>query len=184
MSSKNDKELDRLRKDVQNALNRTLTKVKKEQSNFITNHIALAKKKINFFTTPKRARPDDMSISLFTVRKYITPAMLPRKVSRSGVAVTISKQKSIFLSGFAQQTPRRGAGKFLISSKNSSAGIFGVSRHSLRSSYTASGERRLSRPRDAFIVKRLNDDLSEFALKDVDALLEKAQEIFNQELEK
>ena len=168
MSSKNDKELDRLRKDVQNALNRTLTKVKKEQSNFITNHIALAKKKINFFTTPKRARPDDMSISLFTVRKYITPAMLPRKVSNTGVTVTVSKQKS----------------EFLISSKNSSAGIFGVSRHSLRSSYTTSGERRLSRPRDAFIAKRLNDDLSEFALKDVDALLEKAQEIFNQELEK
>ena len=45
-------------------------------------------------------------------------------------------------------------------------------------------QRRLSRPRDAFIAKRLNDDLSEFALKDVDALLEKAQEIFNQELEK
>ena len=111
MSSKNDKELDRLRKDVQNALNRTLTKVKKEQSNFITNHIALAKKKINFFTTPKRARPDDMSISLFTARKYITPAMLPRKVSNTGVTVTISKQKSVFLSGFAQQTPRRGAGK-------------------------------------------------------------------------
>ena len=55
MSSKNDKELDRLRKDVQNALNRTLAKVKKEQSNFIINHLALTKKRINFFTTPKRA---------------------------------------------------------------------------------------------------------------------------------
>ena len=48
MSGKNDKELDRLRKDVQNALNRTLTKVKKEQSNFIINHLALTKKKIIF----------------------------------------------------------------------------------------------------------------------------------------
>lgn len=184
MSSKNDKELDRLRKDVQNALNRTLTKVKKEQSNFIINHLALTKKRINFFTTPKRARPDDMSISLFTVRKYITPAMLPRKVSNAGITVTVSKQKSVFLSGFAQQTSRRGAGKFLISSKNLNAGAFSVSRHFLRSSYTTSGERRLSQPREAFIAKRLKDDLSEFALKDAGALLEKAQEIFNQELEK
>ena len=107
-----------------------------------------------------------------------------RNVASSGVTVTISKQKSIFLRGFAQQTPRRGDSKFLISSKNSSAGAFSVSRHLLRSSYLTSSERRLSRPRDAFIAKRLNDDLSEFALKDVDALLEKAQEIFNQELEK
>ena len=184
MSSKNDKELDRLRKDVQNALNRTLTKVKKEQSNFIINHLALTKKRINFFTTPKRARPDDMSIRLFTVKKYITPAMLPRKVADSGVSVTISKHKSVFLRGFAQQTPRRGDGKILISSKNLNAGAFSVSRHLLKSSYLTSGERRLSRPREAFIAKRLKDDLSKFALKDADALLEKAQEIFNQELSK
>ena len=109
--------------------------------------------------------------------------MLPRKVTDNGVSVTISKHKSVFLRGFAQQTPRRGDGKILISSKNLNAGAFSVSRHLLKSSYMT-GEHRLSRPREAFIAKRQKDDLSEFALKDADALLEKAQEIFNQELSK
>ncbi|QKG29171.1 hypothetical protein [Campylobacter sp. RM16187] len=184
MSGKNDKELDRLRKNVQNAMNRTLTKVKREQSSSIISRLALTKKKINFLTTHKRASPNDMNIKIFTFRKQITPTMLPRKATSSGVVVSLNKQKSITLAGFAEQKPRDGGGKFLITSKTPKNSDFSISRHLLKSSYKTSHGTILSKPREAFIAKKLDDDLAEYALKDINKLLAVANDIFTEELNK
>lgn len=57
MSGKNDKELDRLRKNVQNAMNRTLTKVKREQSSSMISRLALTKKKNKLLYITQKSQP-------------------------------------------------------------------------------------------------------------------------------
>lgn len=184
MSRSNKDELEKLKRNVRNALNRTLTKVKREQSHLMLDKLSLTNKKIAFYTAQKRANATDMTIKLFTIKKHITPTMLPHKESKNGIEVTINKSNKVVITGFGIQKPRRGNGKFLVSSKKNIADGFIVSAGKMPSSYKTKNGIKLSSARDYFTPKRLKDDLADIALGESQKLLKRAEDIFAKELER
>lgn len=184
MSRSNKDELEKLKRNVRNALNRTLTKVKREQSRLIVKYVAVKKGSINFFTSQKRALPSDMSIKLFTGQKQISPLMLPHKITTGGTFIKINNQKSVFVAGFGLQRNIETGGRFLISSRSNITDDFKLSSHDLRSSYKTNAGIKFTQKRKSYIVKGLPKNLAEIALDDINKLLDYAEDIFAEELER
>ncbi|MFC2492422.1 MAG: hypothetical protein ACFNUJ_07105 [Campylobacter curvus] len=174
MSRSNEAALDRVQKDVTNAMNRTLTKVKREQTKLIVQDIAIKNKTIEskFSSHYVRAKKNDMNIKILTAPRNITPTMLPRKQARHGVVVTLNSNKKTFLRA-GEVKPRTRDGKMVISSKQIKNDVFG----SYSGILSDTG-------RGYFTLKGLKNKLDDYALKHTDQILEKAEQIFIKELEK
>ncbi|MSN96344.1 hypothetical protein F1B92_03920 [Campylobacter sp. FMV-PI01] len=154
-----DKEITR---QVKNALNRTLTKVRNLQKDYIYGKHSVKKKYLhNKRLNGCRARSSDLSIRLTSTSKFITPFMQAR-VARPDIG-----------NKFGTQTSRYKKGKFYISSKKHS-----VSGYTVTEGLT-SGIRK--RPY-YYIQKRANldDELLDFT----DEAQNKAIGIFQKELDK
>ena len=147
-----------LQKAMKNTLNRTLTKVAKEQKNALKAKYGIKAKHLHARRlTRQRATNDNLEIKLFSTKKYITPFMLERG-------------KRPRPSGWGTQRNRASGGKFYIKSRPS-----GVSGWSVKSGVIDK--------RPYSYIEKLKD-LDEAAIELNDELFKKAQDIFAKELEK
>ncbi|AQW82924.1 hypothetical protein [Campylobacter pinnipediorum] len=152
MSKNNDEIIEQLKRDMRNVLNRTIARVKKEQSALIIKELALTKTKINYYRKSYNAELGDLSIRIFTINKQITPTMLPHKENNQGVEVTINKSNKVVASGFALQTAKNG-GKFLVRYQPSPVNGFIASSGSIPSSYETKKGTKLSKSRAYYYPK-------------------------------
>ncbi len=175
LSKSNEAVLNRLQKDIVNAMNRTLSKIKKEQTNLILQDISVRKEKIQNTRSSKyiKASFNNMSINIKTYDNNITPTMLPHgKTTRFGVVISInSRTQKLLRGGFVK--PRTRKGGIIISSKSIKSDIFGV----------YSGNFKESK-RSYFVSTKMKPSLYDFAAKNIDTLLKKAEQIFTEELKK
>jgi hypothetical protein len=175
LSKSNEAVLNRLQKDIVNAMNRTLSKIKKEQTNLILQDISVRKEKIQNTRSSKyiKAYFNNMSIYIKTYDNNITPTMLPHgKTTRFGVVISInSRTQKLLRGGFVK--PRTRKGGIIISSKSIKSDIFGV----------YSGNFKESK-RSYFVSTKMKPSLYDFAAKNIDTLLKKAEQIFTEELKK
>lgn len=144
---------------VKNALNRTLTRARKEQREFIFKKHGVKKKYLNTRRLKGyRARNGSLEIRLTSTSKFITPFM------------QISSKRPKVDALFGTQKNRDGGGKFYVSSKNHSVNGYIIGRGKLRE-------------KDYYYIKKranLDDELLEFK----DELNKKAVKILDEEISK
>ena len=91
-----------LQDNIRNALNRAITRLKKEQQALIQDNINLSNKKINNLTKVKRATRENLKASINTFAKFKTISLNSFKKIRKttgGIKVEVSKNKNIFIAG-------------------------------------------------------------------------------------
>ena len=144
-------------KDTANALNRVLTKIKKEQRELILKNVAVKEK----YLTKKRlkeyrARSTNLRIKITATNKQITPFMLENAVRP-------------YNKGYGEQKNRHG-GKFFISSKAKGVNGFSIGSGNLRR-------------KDYFYIKKVTN-LDVLALSFSEKLQERAVGLVNVELKR
>lgn len=146
-------------KDIANALNRTLTKARNLQKEYIFKTHSIEKQYLNSRRLKGyRARQNNLAIKLTSTSKYITPFM------------QLAKARPSVGDKFGVQKNRKTGGKFYISSKPHKVSGYQVARGKLRG-------------KDYYYIQKranLDDELLEFE----NELNRKAVDIFNDELNK
>ncbi|AQW81295.1 hypothetical protein CPIN17260_1001 [Campylobacter pinnipediorum subsp. pinnipediorum] len=185
MSKNNDDILKQAKREVRNAMNRTLTRAKQEQINMLFNKTLFKKQLIRKHTKTKRAEQDDLDIKIFTYHKRMSIASLPKEEKINGVEITISRINKVVASGFALQKPRSRDSKFLISSKaNKIDGFIVSTSNKIPSSYKTKEGIKFTQPRNYNAPKKLKKGLVALAIDETNKLLKRANEIFEEELRK
>ena len=146
---------------LRNAMNRTLTKVSKEQKELIAKRVSIKKRYLDKKRLVRRgARADDLSIKIFAMPKAITPFMLEAHARPKVGDYGIPKGKHFYVRGLTSTRQNKG---------NTNGFLTGQA--------VAKDGRRF------FYLRKLSD-LDTEALKISDAVLAKAEYIFSQELKK
>ncbi|MDL0089949.1 hypothetical protein [Campylobacter gastrosuis] len=173
-----------LSSQLRNALNRTLTKAKKQQIDLSLKYINVGKRYFEFSTSRSNATLDYLRIELRTRNVNIGLNRFKKdKPTRTGTIIQIGN-KAVFFEGFGLNSNSTTGGRIIISSKNKPPLDWDTSEHSLKSSYKTKHGRKFTISRPAFIIHRLPESLPEYTLKSLDKLLRYSQDIFSQELEK
>ena len=146
---------------LKNAMNRTLTKVSKEQRELIVKRTAIKKRYLDKKRLVRRgARVEDLSIKIYAMPKAITPFMLEAHARPKVGDYGIPKGKHFYVRGLTKTRQNRG---------NTSGFLTGQS---------------VAKDGRSFFYLRKLSDLDKEALKISDAILTKAEYIFSQELKK
>ena len=146
---------------LRNAMNRTLTKVSKEQKELIAKRVSIKKRYLDKKRLVRRgARADDLSIKIFAMPKAITPFMLEAHARPKVGDYGIPKGKHFYVRGITSTRQNKG---------NTSGFL--------------TGQAVAKDGRSFFYLRKLSD-LDKEALKISDAILTKAEYIFSQELKK
>lgn len=154
---------------LRNAMNRTLTKVSKEQRELIAKRVSIKKRYLDKKRLVRRgARADDLSIKIFAMPKAITPFMLETHARPKGYDYGIPNGRHFYVRGITKHRRNKG------NASGFKVGIISAKKRAKR------GSKDL---RPYYYLSKLSD-LDTEALKISDAVLAKAEYIFSQELKK
>lgn len=187
-SNRNHQVLLRLERDVINAMNRTLTRAKKEQHSHLCKRLNIDKKLLSKRLKPYRARLNDLRIKIKTFNEKISVKDLKYESGSDGSARIMPRHGIVItLKHYKIQKNKTNKKEFFISHKPYKIPGFitkTASEEGIVSSYKTKNGIKESAPRPYTTITHMNAAIVDFTQKDIDVILNKAQEIFNQELSK
>lgn len=176
--------MDRILNDMarfcRNALNRTLTKTAKRQRDLIRTKYSLSNKTLRRYTKMKKAKIDDLEITIRNATYRLSLNRFKRLQKRTGVLVKVGPTQRLFIQGgflAAKRGKQRQRGKGFLATQNpqSFSGITTTS-----GTLYSYARQRAPKGRSAFYFKTKPFNL--IAREQNDRLLADANVIFAQEL--
>lgn len=187
-SNRNHQVLLRLTRDIVNTMNRTLTRVRKEQHSYLCKRLNMDKKLLSKRLKSYRASINDMRLKIKTFNEKISIRDLKYESSSNGSARIMPRHGIVItLKHYKIQKNKTNKKDFFISHKPYKIPGFitkTASKEGIVSSYKTKNGVKYSTPRPYTTITHMNAAIVDFTQKDIDVILNKAQEIFNQELEK
>ncbi|TLD97683.1 hypothetical protein LS71_002785 [Helicobacter jaachi] len=168
---------------VRNALNRSITKVAKEQRRLVQEDLNLSHKKIRALTKITRAK-DKLESSIKSSTTKLSINNFKRKATRAGVQVRVAKDKNLFFKG-AFIAVRRGQKKSDV--KNGfvmTRSISGNHGFETSAANVASYKGRKEARRESGLFYLKTKPFSQIVLSKTPRLAQIASEIFSKELSK